>query len=44
VSVLDVERAVLAAYADLEYGELDEATLALAERLLPEHRLARSDI
>jgi octanoyl-[GcvH]:protein N-octanoyltransferase len=42
-SVLDVERAVLAAYPDLEDEQLDEATLALAERLVPEHRLAESD-
>ena len=43
VSVLDVERAVLAAYPDLEDEALDEATLDLAESLVPEHRLAASD-
>jgi lipoate-protein ligase A len=39
VSVNDVERAVLAAYPDLEYGRLDEATLELARTLVPGHRL-----
>src|SRR4051794_40912526 len=39
VGVNDVERAVLAAYADLEYGRVDGDTLALARTLVPEHRL-----
>jgi octanoyl-[GcvH]:protein N-octanoyltransferase len=39
VSVNDVERAVLAAYPDLEYGRLDGATLELARSLVPKHRL-----
>jgi len=39
VSVNDVERVVLAAYPELEYGRLDEATLELAHSLVPEHRL-----
>jgi lipoate-protein ligase A len=39
VSVLDVEQAVLAAYPDLEYGHVDDATLTLARELVPEHRL-----
>jgi lipoate-protein ligase A len=39
VSVNDVERAVLAAYPEIEYGSLDEATLALARTLVPQHRL-----
>src|SRR3954471_15164489 len=39
VSVLDVEQAVLAAYPEIEYGHIDDATLALARELVPEHRL-----
>jgi octanoyl-[GcvH]:protein N-octanoyltransferase len=39
VSINDVERAVLAAYPDLEYGTLDEPTLTLARSLEPGHRL-----
>jgi octanoyl-[GcvH]:protein N-octanoyltransferase len=38
-SVLDVEQAVLAAYPDIEYGHIDEGTLALARELVSEHRL-----
>jgi lipoate-protein ligase A len=39
VCVNDVERAVLAAYPDLEYGTLDGATAALAGELAAGHRL-----
>jgi octanoyl-[GcvH]:protein N-octanoyltransferase len=39
VSVKDVERAVLAAYPDIEYGHVDDATLELARTLAPGHRL-----
>jgi lipoate-protein ligase A len=39
VSVNDVERAVLAAYPEIEYGHLDGATLELARTLVPGHRL-----
>jgi lipoate-protein ligase A len=39
VSVVEVEEAVLAAYTELEDAPLDEATLALARTLVPEHRL-----
>ena len=39
VTVDDVERAVLAAYSDLEAAVLDEATLALASSLESWHRL-----
>jgi octanoyl-[GcvH]:protein N-octanoyltransferase len=42
VGVVDVERAVLAAYPDLEYVRMDAETLALAEELAPQHRLAQS--
>jgi len=38
-SVLDVEQAVLAAYPDIEYGNIDDGTLALARELVPEHSL-----
>jgi octanoyl-[GcvH]:protein N-octanoyltransferase len=38
-SVLDVEQAVLAAYPDIEYGHIDDATLERARELVPEHRL-----
>jgi octanoyl-[GcvH]:protein N-octanoyltransferase len=34
-----VEAAVIAAYGELEPGELDDGTLALAERLVPQRRL-----
>jgi hypothetical protein len=37
--LLDVVLAVLAAYPDLEYGNIDDATLALARELVPEHRV-----
>jgi octanoyl-[GcvH]:protein N-octanoyltransferase len=39
VGVNDVERAVLAAYPDLEYGRLDGDTVALARTLVHQHRL-----
>ena len=39
VTLDDVERAVIAAYDDLEDGVLDDETLSLARRLEPERRL-----
>jgi octanoyl-[GcvH]:protein N-octanoyltransferase len=39
VSINDVERAVLAAYPEIEYGTLDGPTDALARTLVPQHRL-----
>jgi lipoate-protein ligase A len=39
VTLDDVERAVIAAYGELEPAELDEETLALARRLEPERKL-----
>jgi lipoate-protein ligase A len=39
VTLEDVERAVIAAYGELEPAELDEETLALARRLEPERKL-----
>jgi hypothetical protein len=37
--MVDVEQAVLAAYPEIEYGHIDDATLELARELVPEHRL-----